>query len=87
MMPHGRYDMDDHTLAQLHTKVDALLASHQRIEHILTGNGDPSKGIVVRFALVEDAHRSAKWWYRTAIGAGLAALATSVAAYFRHQSP
>lgn len=50
-------------------------------EHI-TGNGEPSKGLIVKVDRLEQAHESRKWWTQTAAGAALASLVTSAWSIF-----
>lgn len=45
----------------------------KRIEEILTGNGHPANGLVVRVDRLEQAEQRRGWWSKTALGAAITA--------------
>ena len=45
---------------------------------LLTGNGDPQKGLVVRVDRLEQAEKRRKWWVGTAVGAAIVAVVNAV---------
>ena len=58
-------------------------ATTKRLEKLLTGNGEPSKGMVVRVDRLEQAEGRRSFITKTLIGAWVAAVAGSVWAWVR----
>lgn len=50
--------------AGIGVRLDALAAGQARIESLLTGNGEPSKGLVVRVDRLEQADVHRQWHVR-----------------------
>jgi len=50
------------------------------IKEIISGNGDPSKGMIVRLDRLEQADSRRSWLTRTAVATSLAALASVIVA-------
>ena len=52
------------------------------LSHIIVGNGDPSKGLVVRFDRIEQSNERREWLNKTAVAAAIAAVLLSIAGMF-----
>lgn len=44
------------------------------LTELLTGNGEPSKGLVVRVDRLEQSEERQRWWVGTAVGSAAAAV-------------
>jgi hypothetical protein len=66
----------------LSAKVEAIADDVKVIRELLQGNGDPSKGLVVRVDRIEQREQSRKLWSRGIAAAAIAALCESVANHF-----
>jgi len=62
---------------------DALNERLDRLEKLLTGNGTPERGVIVRLDRLEQSEARRTWWSRTACGASLTAVIGAVAAYVK----
>ena len=65
------------------TKLDDINSQLREITHLLTGNGNPDKGIIVRLDRLEQNESRRVWLLRTAIAASIAAIATAFKGYFQ----
>lgn len=63
----------------LKQQVDAIHVTVEEIKELLTGNGDPSKGVIVRLDRLEQSEKGRAWRVRTAILVSLTAFASVVA--------
>jgi hypothetical protein len=57
--------MTDEQFGSLCQRLDGVSEKVSRIDLILTGNGDPKKGMVVRFDRVEEKIRKVTWVAKT----------------------
>jgi hypothetical protein len=60
----------------LNTKID-------RIGQIVTGDADPSKGLVIRVDRLEQNESRRAWWVKSTIAAAIGAIVTAVFALFK----
>jgi hypothetical protein len=58
-------------------RMDEFCERQERIEMLLTGNGQPGNGLVVRVDRIEQNERRRDWWIRTTIAAAFTAVATA----------
>ena len=80
-----------HHIIQLHTKVEAIniklddiktcnMNLNNRIDNLLL---HPKDGMVVRLDRLEQNEESRHWWMKTAVGAAIASVVTSVWAHIK----
>ena len=50
----------------------------EKVDKLLTGNGEPSTGLLVRVDRLEQNGMRHSWWTRTALGAAIGATVLSV---------
>lgn len=55
-------------------QLDRIEKEVAAIKHLLTGNGTPEHGMIVRVDRLEQSDRNRSWWTRTAAAAGVTAL-------------
>ena len=90
-MPELTKIMDE--IIKLNTKADHLTNQIDNIKddlttvkHLLTGNGNPSSGVIVRLDRVEQDHKKTSWLVKTALGAALTAcIGTGAHLFFAQQ--
>ena len=58
----------------LEDKITTIQKDIYEIKTLVAGNGDPSKGLVVRFDRMEQAHERRNWVVTTALGASISAI-------------
>ena len=58
-------------------QLDRIESEVVAIKHLLTGNGTPEHGMIVRVDRLEQSDRNRSWWTRTAAAAGVTALAAT----------
>jgi uncharacterized protein (UPF0335 family) len=58
----------------LEVRLDDMADDIKDIKELLTGNGSPSKGIIVRMDRLEENERRRGYWVKAALGASLTAL-------------
>ena len=68
---------------ELNEKFKDLTVKIEKNTTILMGNGEPSKGIVIRVDRLEQSESRRGWWIKSILGACLAAVITSIFAYFK----
>lgn len=61
-------------------RLDLIIEKLEKIEHVLTGNGDPSTGLIVRVDRLEQVQERRVEFGRTIMGVALTGLGTAVAA-------
>lgn len=66
--------MSGSELKFLEQKLSQIAEDVSEIKEILTGNGEPSKGLIVRFDRIEQSQKRASWLAKTAIGASVVAI-------------
>jgi hypothetical protein len=52
-------------------QLDRIEAKQDRLEKLLTGNGEPAKGLIVRVDRLEGFAERFRWAFRTVIGAAV----------------
>jgi hypothetical protein len=67
---------------QLKTQFGEIDKTLKSLTALLTGNGEPAKGILIRLDRVEQAALSNKWVSRSALAAVFAGIFTALAAHF-----
>ena len=70
---------DDTTLSEIRHDVKLCL-------HLLTGNGDPSSGVVVRLDRLEQSRKAQKWWSGFLVPAGIGAAMGAVGSWLKGQA-
>ena len=55
-------------------QLDRIESEVVAVKHLLTGNGTPERGIIVRVDRLEQSDKTRSWWTRTAAAAGVTAL-------------
>ena len=75
-----------------HTKGDTAVSSSQldriegeitSIKSILTGNGSPERGLIVRLDRIEQTDQGRKWWLRTVGGAAAVSLVATIIEFLK----
>lgn len=59
-------------------QLDRIEQDIRTLTTILTGNGDPGRGLVVRVDRLEQTEKSRVWWLRAVAGVALGAMAGSI---------
>lgn len=67
----------------IHAELGPLREHIQRIDHHITGNGTPERGIIVRMDRLEQAYENGRWLSRSVIATAIGAVAASVVAIFK----
>jgi len=83
MSPTNRNTPDDEpTGREILQEIERLRKDIGVIGEHITGNGEPSKGLIVKVDRLEQAHESRKWWAQTAAGAAIASMVASAWSIF-----
>jgi ferric-dicitrate binding protein FerR (iron transport regulator) len=61
-------------VAAMKQQQDEMYASMKDLNHHLTGNGTPEKGVLFRLANMEDREKARTWWMKTAATAAIGAI-------------
>lgn len=69
--------------AIVHAEIAPLRDHILRIDHHLTGNGTPERGVIVRLDRLEQSHQNGRWFTRALITTTLGAVVASIAAVFK----
>lgn len=59
-------------------QLDRIEKTVTRLDKFITGGDEPGEGIIVRLDRVEQREKQRTWFARTALGAAIAALITSI---------
>lgn len=75
--------LDESTLreiirSEMHHESQTMREDIADIKELLTGNGDPSKGIIVRVDRLEQKGESTTWWTRAALGGVVGSIITAI---------
>ncbi len=65
-------------MAENESQLDRIEGKVDTLCLILTGDGEPQKGLVVRFDRVEQAQKRVRWFLRSVAGACIAAIVVVV---------
>jgi hypothetical protein len=60
--------------AELHNDYENVVSKLDQITEILTGNGAPDKGLIIRFDRIEQESKRRNVWLKTAISAAVASV-------------
>ncbi len=84
MPPSGPRDNDLSVwMARLDERLEQVQKSQQTLNHILTGNGTPEKGIVTRVDRLEQSEHRREAWSKTAITTAAGAAIAAISAWFK----
>lgn len=70
-------------LALLRQDIAKLSDDVRGVTHLLTGNGTPEKGVIVRLDRIEQDNQRRENWTKTAIGGAIAAGVAAVGAWIK----
>ena len=68
---------------ELNDKYADLLSKIEKQALITQGNGDPSKGLIIRVDRLEQNETRRGWWIKSIIVGVIGAFATAITAYFK----
>ncbi len=73
-MPSRIEDKSDRDLLiRILTHTEEISEKLQHLDDIVTGNGDPTNGHIVRIDRLEQAHKSHRWWMNIVGGTSISA--------------
>lgn len=76
--------MSDESIRQiLREELEPLRLEIKSTKELLTGNGTPEKGIIVRVDRIEQSGKSQKYWFRFIAALTITSLVSSVRAMFK----
>lgn len=70
-------------LALLRQDIAKLSDDVRGVTHLLTGNGTPEKGVIVRLDRIEQDNNRREAWAKTAVGGAIAASVAALSAWFK----
>jgi uncharacterized protein YqgV (UPF0045/DUF77 family) len=68
----------------LEVRLDDIADDVKVIKEILTGNGDPRKGMVLRMDRLEETQKRRDWWIKAAMGTSISAVVGLLIKLFLH---
>jgi hypothetical protein len=74
-------------LVQLNLKYEALREDYHQLNQIITGNGSPGTGMVVRLDRLEQESERRSLWVKAAIGASVTAIFSCVGLLIKTLKP
>lgn len=77
------FDMFEQVTA-MKQQQDEMCTSMKELNHYLTGNGTPEKGVLFRLAGIEGREKSRVWWMKTAAGAAVGAVVLTAWESIKH---
>lgn len=84
MPPSGPRDNDISVwMARLDERLERVQDSQQALNHLLTGNGTPEKGVIMRVDRLEQSEKRREAWSKTAITTAAGAAIAAIGAWFK----
>jgi len=71
------FDMFEH-VAAMKEQMNDVQSDMKALNHHLTGNGTPEKGVLFRLANLEDREKARAWWMKTAATTAVGAIVLTV---------
>lgn len=72
------HDGDEPTNRDIMFRINDISSKFDRLDGFITGAHEPEKGLIVRIDRMEQAHKARAWWTKSALGAAITAIITSV---------
>jgi uncharacterized protein (UPF0335 family) len=69
---------------RLEVRLDDIADDVKVIKELLTGNGNPSRGFIVRVDRLEENEKRRSWWIKSAMGTSIAAIIGLLVKLFLH---
>jgi len=76
--------MPDEDEEVVKAQLDRIEDDVKVIKELLTGNGDPSKGLIIRVDRLEQAEQRRVWAVRTSVGAAIGSMLALIIKLFIH---
>lgn len=70
-------------MARLDERLEQVQHSQQTLNHMLTGNGSPEKGVIMRVDRLEQSEKRREAWSKTAITTAAGAAVAAIGAWFK----